>query len=1609
MFRGKARLVKVSFHAALICCLLIGLLATVGTANAAMTESLIANNSFESDLNSWSTSESPAISIQSGWAPEGGGDKRMNFWLASDYTADASQALTGLENGTYELSAWIASGGGFNASYMYAKDTGNAETKVDIPVSGSWTQIRLPVVVSNGQLTLGFYADGPADTWMAVDLVSLVKSQEEFIDTKGEDIPNRGFEAGLDSWDIAGDMDASFTEQPGYKSEFSLKHSSSQPYTTTTSQTISNLEEGYYTLTAWTQNSGGQKASYLFANGNGTAESRTALPVSSEWTKVTVRGIHVTTGQVNFGLFSDANADNWALMDGVELIKDDKPYRFLKGGDVSAITYVESQGGKFYNRDGRERDVFQILKENGHDIVRLRLYNDPGKGHGDGKYYVPAGIMDKDDILKIAKRVKEAGLQIQLSFHYSDYWSNGGMQIIPHEWQEQIDGLPDDAAKVEKLEQLLYDYTLDVMQAMKDQGTTPEFVSLGNEMHGGLLFPYGRATTSTWGALAKFLTAGINAVKAVSPDTKVILHLDDAGNYDKYETFYDKAEELGVPYDILGPSYYPFWTNKDVKTIVEFLNYMGKKYNKDIMIMETGFPWNPTTFSGSTGQLYHNGPYPMEMSSPEGQKNFMIEVFNGLKSVDNGRVIGDLYWDPIFIHAPGVGWAYREADDGVEDNAIDNTTLFDFDGKALPVFDAYLHNADGTVNGMISGVVQGTEGNSIAGANIQLDLNGTVRHAKADLNGNYLFPDVPAGTSYTLTASKPGYTGATANVTMVVQGEITKVNFSLEGGAIAGKVTDDQGKPASDVNVSVMLDGIEYVSLTDETGQYRISDMPAGVNYTVKAEKPGYAADTRSGIDVSIGSTVSNVNLEVVLNSGTIAGRVADRANTPIASATVKVTVDGKTFTGVSNEEGDYSILNVPAGNNYTVIAVKENYISGSAQQVSVQIGKTTENVHFQLDPNVGTLTGKVTDSQGKTVAGAKVTVMSSGKTYNTTTNSSGKYSVSGVLGGKGYLVTASKDGYIDGMKSDVSVTAQQTTRGVDLRLATEVPVVNGGFETQGADRYTIPGWTIDGTDQSAYSQQHSSVKEGQYVLTNYMDGAYVSDVAQTVTGLADGDYVLSAWFYNGGGQKEYYMYAKSGTNEVKLNIPTTGNMTKFSLNAKVTGGQLTFGFYADANAGDWMLVDDVKLGYQGVVKDEQPPVNPQPGNPPSNGTDSSGSQENPQSGSPSSNGNNSSGMNSGSTVSYETKPDSTGVTKVTVTAADIQGIVAAGENTITIKVKLADGTKKIEVDFPWQSLDFKKKIDFVKVDTGFAIVSIRPSLLTKADGTAAANVQLSVTKVDIATLPENVKGQLNGREVFDFNLSVDGAKFSEFKGNEIQISVPYSLKLGENPNKVIIYDIDDIGKMTVLKNGKYDQAAGRVLFKPKHFSKYVASYVDLSFTDLSKVVWARDSIEALGARGAIQGSGNGLFQPDAKVTRAEFLQMLMSSLDIIGKVSEAPYNDVQKEDWYADAVASAKNLGIVSGRPGGKFGPNDPVSRQDMALMVFRAARVININLPLEVAEAEFRDGQEIGAYAAEAVSILAKAGILGGMGNGDFVPKAASSRAQAAVIIYRLFSLQS
>jgi arabinogalactan endo-1,4-beta-galactosidase len=364
---------------------------------------------------------------------------------------------------------------------------------------------------------------------------------------------------------------------------------------------------------------------------------------------------------------------------------------FYAGGDVSVLGWLERSGARYHDRRGHRGDALAILRDAGFDIVRLRLYEQPGPGRGHDGWHWPADCMNLPDLLALARRSAALGMQIQLTFHYSDFWTNGKVQTVPAAWQAQLDALPSEAERFAHLCQLVYERTRAVMLALQAQGTTPQFVSIGNEIEGGLLFPYGALNgpngEDNWPRLGKLLQAGHDAVKSVAPGSRSILHLDDGGNLDKYSWYFDHLRALGVDWDVIGASYYPFWTKKSVPQLADFIRAVTARYDKDLFVMEAGFNWRPTLPNGARGQLADNGPYPAAMSSPAGQQRFMRELLSTLRRTP--RTLGLLYWDPVMIEAPGVGWALRDAGGKPGPNVVSNTTLFDFKGRALPVLDSW--------------------------------------------------------------------------------------------------------------------------------------------------------------------------------------------------------------------------------------------------------------------------------------------------------------------------------------------------------------------------------------------------------------------------------------------------------------------------------------------------------------------------------------------------------------------------------------------------------------------------------------------------------------------------------------------------------------------------------------------------------------------------------------------------------------------------------------------------------------------------------------------------------------------------------------------------------
>ena len=176
-------------------------------------------------------------------------------------------------------------------------------------------------------------------------------------------------------------------------------------------------------------------------------------------------------------------------------------------------------------------------------------------------------------------------------------------------------------------------------------------------------------------------------------------------------------------------------------------------------------------------------------------------------------------------------------------------------------------------------------------------------------------------------------------------------------------------------------------------------------------------------------------------------------------------------------------------------------------------------------------------------------------------------------------------------------------------------------------------------------------------------------------------------------------------------------------------------------------------------------------------------------------------------------------------------------------------------------------------------------------------------------------------------------------------------------------------------------------------------------FQDLDSVEWARTAINGLAMRGMINGRDQYTVDPNANITRAEYCQILMGAINALNAKGESTFADVPSTAWYYNAVSVASQLGIVSGYGDGNFGPNDLITRQDMALMTYKTAKIMNKSLEPVNAEITFEDSHEISDYAFEAVMTLQKAGIINGMTDTTFEPHSNATRAQSAKVIFDTF----
>lgn len=250
-----------------------------------------------------------------------------------------------------------------------------------------------------------------------------------------------------------------------------------------------------------------------------------------------------------------------------------EPGTFAKGADVSWLTQMESEGLVFNSKSGVPTECMKLLKEDCNvDAIRLRVWVNPS-----------AGWNNVHDVLVKARRAASLGLRLMIDFHFSDTWADPGHQQTPAAWADY---------DLEHLNNAVSSHVTEVLGLLKDFNITPEWVQIGNETRGGMLYPLGSIENGN--NYAELTNAGYDAVKAVFPDAKVIVHIDSGNNLGLFTYVFDYLKNKGGKYDIIGMSLYPE-TGKSadyVNKCVSNISSLYTKYGKPVMVCEIGMDYD---------------------------------------------------------------------------------------------------------------------------------------------------------------------------------------------------------------------------------------------------------------------------------------------------------------------------------------------------------------------------------------------------------------------------------------------------------------------------------------------------------------------------------------------------------------------------------------------------------------------------------------------------------------------------------------------------------------------------------------------------------------------------------------------------------------------------------------------------------------------------------------------------------------------------------------------------------------------------------------------------------------------------------------------------------
>lgn len=341
----------------------------------------------------------------------------------------------------------------------------------------------------------------------------------------------------------------------------------------------------------------------------------------------------------------------------------------------------------------------------------------------------------------------------------------------------------------------------------------------------------------------------------------------------------------------------------------------------------------------------------------------------------------------------------------------------------------------------------------------------------------------------------------------------------------------------------------------------------------------------------------------------------------------------------------------------------------------------------------------------------------------------------------------------------------------------------------------------------------------------------------------------------------------------------------------------------------------------------------------------------------------------------------------------------------ITIKAETNEAVTKSTVTIPKISLiDISGVGMDLNIKTALGIVSLPEKVLNEVSKQSqGGSIEIALENMAYDKLNNYQKSITDGCVVYDISIISAGKKISSFGGQKIIISLPYNLKEGQSKEKVSVWYMNDKAELEKV-NCTYDEETGHASFNTDHLSYYVIGYDNsINFTDVNRNDWFYKYVAYVTRRGLFSGTSENIFSPNKTMTRA-MLATVLHRLD--GKpvtTKAANFVDLVHGEYYIDAVNWSSEKEIVNGLTKTEFKPNNDVTREQLALMLYRYAISKNIVSGVNGSIESFSDKDKVSSWALDAMKWAVEKGIITGKSDNKLDPTGSATRAEVAAMLQR------